>query len=87
MFEEIGVALSDVENTLVASLLVRRQLIVDELQKEQAKVEAALKKVMDDVQIKAGLEGRQQLIQQEAGKFRLVVAPEQEELGVAPKDV
>jgi len=86
MFEEIGVALSEVENTLVNSLLVRRQLIVDELQKEQAKVEEALRKIIMDKQEKEGLSGRQQLVQQEAGKFRLIEAPPEEELGIEPKE-
>ena len=85
MFEENGVALSDVENTLVASLLIRRQVIVDELKKEQTKIEEALRKVMEDIQEKAGLEGKYQLIQQENSQFRLIAILE-DELGVEPKE-
>ena len=86
MFEEVGVALSDTENTLVTSLLIRRQVITEELQKELTKVNSALEKVVNDIRVKAELtEGRYQLIQQENGNFRLVEMSE--ELCTKPEEV
>ena len=91
MIEEMGTVLTDTENTLVISLLVRQQLIAEELQKEQNKINDALGKVITDVRIRADLpEGQYQLVQQEVGSYRLVEVPLEpgtEYLGDTPKDV
>jgi len=81
----MGVTLSDTENTLVTSLLLRRQFISEELRREQAKIDDALGKVIADIRIRAELpEGRYQLMQQEGGNFSLVEAPS--DLGMVPKE-